>query len=69
MKDSTYREQTYCNTVLACNECNRRKANISADLFLEWYEALNIAPYDEPSVYIAVKTRARRRWYHYFLTW
>jgi 5-methylcytosine-specific restriction endonuclease McrA len=35
LKDLEYKEQTYCNTVLACTECNRRKANISAELFLE----------------------------------
>lgn len=30
-----YKEQNHCNTVLACLDCNRRKATISAALFLE----------------------------------
>ncbi len=31
----SYIENNTCNTVLACVECNRRKANISAELFLQ----------------------------------
>lgn len=69
MKWLTNLQQNTMNTVLACKECNQRKANISAELFLEWYEAINIAPYDEPSFYIAVKTRSKRHWYHRYLTW
>lgn len=69
LKELEYKEQTYCNTVLACTECNRRKANISAELFLQWYEALNISPYNEQSEYIAVKTRSKRRWYNKYFIW
>lgn len=69
LKDKSYIEQNTCNTVLACTECNRRKATISAELFLEWYEALNIAPYDEPSFHIAIKTRPARRWYNRYIQW
>jgi len=35
MKELSQLEKNTCNTVLACQECNRRKANISAELFLE----------------------------------
>lgn len=69
IKELDYKEQNKNNTVLCCVECNRRKANISADLFLLWYEAFNISPYDEPSEYIAVKTRNKRMWYHKYLIW
>jgi len=69
MKGMTNLEKNTMNTVLACLDCNRRKANISAELFLEGYEAINIAPYNEPSEFIAIKTRWRRRWWNKFLKW
>ena len=61
--------QDQVNLVLACRECNHRKANISAELFLQWYEWIAIKEWDVDTQIIAVKTRCARRWYHRFIRW
>lgn len=69
LKWLTVIEQNTMNTVLACYDCNVRKMNISAELFLQWYEWICVSPYDIQSEIIPIKTRSPRRWYHRYLTW
>lgn len=69
MKWMTMLEKNTMNNVLACLDCNRRKWPISAELFLEGYEAINVSLYDEQSEFIAIKTRPKRRFYNKWIKW